>query len=630
MWVLMIVLASCQDVADETAPGEAVTFAPGYPSLHTVPPRPQLSYTVEQRSAIVDRLIADRDNARYTDEVVRYRAGLSSVPPPAPPALAAVPPEPEMGAPDAAHAPALPRAEPEPPAVDSGTDFNYGDDDLGSFMDNMVKGRAAPPAPVDRGANGPEAQATPPDTRVIRASAARAPVSPATTYHGRAPVVTLAMPPDMTHLPLPSSAPPQKVVQDAPRKALPPPPVETTLAGQAPGEVGDMPSMAPPVAGRSVVADASADGAPPAPAPADPDLVGRAPGVVWGMPDMAPSADPPVVVADASMDEPPAPAPVTVDTNLAGHAPGVVWGIPDRAPPAAPSVVADASMDEAPAPAGPPVHSSLAGRAPGVVWGIPDPAPAPLEPPAATDRTRVAAAETAPRPAPLKPAAPEMVLAGEVAPPAPARQVSPPAPAPAKPALPIPGATVLAGQAPDRVAAASTVADARDVPSVEADALHAPEITVASAPAPAPAKPPADGHAPQADPVSMAAAGQSRPEPAAATAGIDVASGLVAIDAAFDPAHDAALGSVRFGAESALLTPDAIVRLAQLLAGTADLAARIKIVGEADAPALALDRALAVGLALVQGGVPADRLELMLGHRGSGDQAWLFLAAPEL
>ena len=104
MWVIMIVLASCQDVADDPAQGEAVTFEPGYPSLHTVPPRPQLSYPVEQRRAIVDQLVADRENARYTDEVVRYRAGLSSQPPPAALTLAAVPPEPESDAPDAAQA----------------------------------------------------------------------------------------------------------------------------------------------------------------------------------------------------------------------------------------------------------------------------------------------------------------------------------------------------------------------------------------------------------------------------------------------------------------------------------------------------------------------------------------------
>ena len=98
MWVLMIVLASCQDVAEQPGPIEPVTFAPEYPSLHTVPARPQLSYTVEQKRAIVDMLIADRVNARYTEGVVRYRAGLSSEPPPPAPALAAVP---ELGAPGA-------------------------------------------------------------------------------------------------------------------------------------------------------------------------------------------------------------------------------------------------------------------------------------------------------------------------------------------------------------------------------------------------------------------------------------------------------------------------------------------------------------------------------------------------
>ena len=55
-----------------------------------MPPRPQLSYTVEQHRAIVDGLVADRENARYTDQVIRYRSGQSSLPPPpAPPAAVA-------------------------------------------------------------------------------------------------------------------------------------------------------------------------------------------------------------------------------------------------------------------------------------------------------------------------------------------------------------------------------------------------------------------------------------------------------------------------------------------------------------------------------------------------------------
>ena len=104
---------------------------------------------------------------------------------------------------------------------------------------------------------------------------------------------------------------------------------------------------------------------------------------------------------------------------------------------------------------------------------------------------------------------------------------------------------------------------------------------------------------------------------------------MVGIEAASGWHRGAAVGSVAFHPRSAILASDAVARLGRLLAKTAP-AARIKIVGEADAPALALDRALAVGLALVQGGMPADRLELTLAHGGSGDQARLFLAAPEL
>ena len=151
MWVLMIVLASCQDVAEQPGPIEAVTFDPGYPSLHTVPPRPQLSYTVEQRRAIVDMLIADRANARYTEEVVRYRAGLSSEPPPAAPALAAVSPDLEATTPDALHATTPPDAARAAPAIIPETKFQNEGDSLDSFMRDMVNGRPGSQSPAPAG-----------------------------------------------------------------------------------------------------------------------------------------------------------------------------------------------------------------------------------------------------------------------------------------------------------------------------------------------------------------------------------------------------------------------------------------------------------------------------------------------
>jgi hypothetical protein len=58
-----------------------------YPRVATVPPRPQLSYSVEQERQIVDALINDRENARYTGQAIRYRSGLTDAPPEAPEGL---------------------------------------------------------------------------------------------------------------------------------------------------------------------------------------------------------------------------------------------------------------------------------------------------------------------------------------------------------------------------------------------------------------------------------------------------------------------------------------------------------------------------------------------------------------
>jgi outer membrane protein OmpA-like peptidoglycan-associated protein len=165
----MVALAACQNVDEGTTSTETVAREPaGYPSLHTVPLRPQLSYTVEQQRAIVDGLIADRENARYTSEVVRYRTGLSSMPPPDPRELAALPlvPEPEG---DASPAPA---AEPSGrPDADGSTEFMDRDDGLGSFMDEMLEAEPAGPRRPAPGGE-PGARAEPPGDQVVRPAAA--------------------------------------------------------------------------------------------------------------------------------------------------------------------------------------------------------------------------------------------------------------------------------------------------------------------------------------------------------------------------------------------------------------------------------------------------------------------------
>src|SRR5919106_874350 len=290
MWVLMIVLASCQDVAEETGQIEAVSFEPGYPSLHTVPPRPQLSYTIEQRRTIVDGLIADRANARYSSDVVRYRAGLSSLPPPAVPALA-VPLEPEPEAADAADTVTLPVPARDAPVVDPETEFLYEDDDLGTFMEEMVDERIGPPGAGGPGGE-PEANAAPLGTRVIRASADR-PIPRAAAYPGRPPVVILAMPPKTASLPVPMAS---NGMEHAASSA--PAAVETALAGRAPGVVWGMPDLTPPPAEPTpTLTRELRHAALPPSAPVETRLAGRAPGVVWGMPDMAAAPDEPMPAA---------------------------------------------------------------------------------------------------------------------------------------------------------------------------------------------------------------------------------------------------------------------------------------------------------------------------------------------
>jgi outer membrane protein OmpA-like peptidoglycan-associated protein len=579
MWVLMLALASCQDVAEEPAPGDNLAVAPGYPSLHTVPPRPQLSYTVEQRRAIVDGLIADRANARYSSGVVRYRAGLSSLPPPAAPALAAVPLAPEPETPDAAAATARRGPARDAPVVNPETEFLYEDDNLDSFMEEMVNDPIGPPGSGSVGPGGePGAYAAPLGTRVIRASALR-PISPAAAYPGRAPVVTLAMPPATASLPVPA-------------------PVEAALAGRAPGVVWGMPNMSPPPAEPISTPARGAQLAASSSAPVETTLAGRAPGVVWGMPDMAPA--------------------------------------PAEPRPAAPESPAE-GMGPASSPAPAPIETALAGRAPGVIWGMPDMTAAPPGPtPAATSSEIpdiITAARAAPFPAPAKPrtAPGETVLAAAAA--EPVRADEPrharPAAAPVRPAQ-APVDTVLAGPAPELVRAIPAAAVSGHIaPTVAADARPADAVTTAHVPLPAPAKPVASTNE-TTGATALAGGPIPQPVPKPVAAGIEIAGGRVIIDAGLGHERAAAFGSVPFDPQSAMLTPDALARLAQFLAETEPPAARIKIVGEATAPALALDRALAVGLALVQSGVSADRLEITLARSGSDDQARLFLAAPAL
>jgi hypothetical protein len=88
-------LAACAGAPDASSPSADaqrpadVAASPalderGYLDLRSVPPRPDLTYTVGEREAIARELVADRDNARYAAWEVRRDAGFDDLPPPPP------------------------------------------------------------------------------------------------------------------------------------------------------------------------------------------------------------------------------------------------------------------------------------------------------------------------------------------------------------------------------------------------------------------------------------------------------------------------------------------------------------------------------------------------------------------
>src|SRR5690242_17534596 len=79
-----------------------------YPNLATVPPPPIRAMTAAEREKLTQSLIADRTNARYSDE--QLRAGFSSMAaaPPPPPGQPAAEPEQVAAAPPPSPTPAPP------------------------------------------------------------------------------------------------------------------------------------------------------------------------------------------------------------------------------------------------------------------------------------------------------------------------------------------------------------------------------------------------------------------------------------------------------------------------------------------------------------------------------------------
>ena len=264
-------------------------------------------------------------------------------------------------------------------------------------------------------------------------------------------------------------------------------------------------------------------------------------------------------------------------------------------------------------------------RAPGVVWGMVDmrgrrAGPATVVAQGADADRNSARTTSSPAPAPTAAASADSAESG--------RQRLRPT------------ATALAGRAPGVVWGMVDMPDKSADPAAAANAAPGADTTAVSGaaspvtPMPAPAtaietsdqNEITDGNENSVAPAAIAMA--ERPdrvppfEPPADTAGIEVGDGLIAVSLV--PSADGAGALIdRLRARSATLPPDASVRLERFLAEVKAPDALIGVVGEAETPALALDRALAVGLALVQRGVPADRLDLTLAPDAAGDQVRL-------
>src|SRR5215468_10258946 len=79
----------------------AAGAASDYPNLATVPPPPVRALTAAEREKLTQSLIADRANARHTDEQLRAGFPAVAAPPPPPPGAPGSQPEP-VTAPEAA------------------------------------------------------------------------------------------------------------------------------------------------------------------------------------------------------------------------------------------------------------------------------------------------------------------------------------------------------------------------------------------------------------------------------------------------------------------------------------------------------------------------------------------------
>ena len=256
--------ASKNDPDPETTPNTqnlAAGEASDYPNLATVPPPPNRALTAAEREKLTQSLIADRTNAKYSDE--KLRAGFPAVAAPAPPP--APPPVPE--ATDAAQAKPAggvtpPAAAPAPTSTSAEASAAPGPDAAAASRTTTGKTAAAPdqglrksgeppePPPMESSLEVPQVRSTPNPEQVQSAPPPPYP-APAPTAENAAPATPHLQSP-------PAPAPMPAAIGSAAYQAPPPPPILAPLANSGKSDQKPpAPSVGTPIAEIRFAADST-------------------------------------------------------------------------------------------------------------------------------------------------------------------------------------------------------------------------------------------------------------------------------------------------------------------------------------------------------------------------------------
>ena len=202
--------ASKNDPNPETTPNTqnlAAGEASAYPNLATVPPPPTRAMTEAEREKLTQSLIADRANAKYTDE--KLRAGFSAISAPVPPP----PPPPAPPTNEPAAQPADKNA--KPPAA---PDATGGQANAAPTQGPRKAGEPPEPGPKESSLEPPQVRSTPEPETV------RAPPPPPRQVTMPAATTPTGAPSGSAHLPAPPAPAPLPAAVDTAKYQPPPPP----------------------------------------------------------------------------------------------------------------------------------------------------------------------------------------------------------------------------------------------------------------------------------------------------------------------------------------------------------------------------------------------------------------------